>query len=217
MVLVSKLLFKMIPIYWVLFILLHCITVAHAQNWVGPYLIPEGYDSNAIPLPPSESNNVTNKLEIDITLTVNAFTLGEATSVCFGNSDSFSNSFHPQTLSTTIVLCLAWRDYRIQPLTNIQVPGVATPVTYTDVKLSSYSMLWTPSIYIRNAASASVVSSMRPLDYVQVWPEQQLLSHCSTLQVVTACKYDLRRFPFDYNYCDMEFADSKQHKKIDLT
>lgn len=107
-------------------------------------------------------------------------------------------------------MCFSWQDYRLKSLA--QVPDFQSPnktLNYTIVRFTDVTKLWTPSIILRNGMSASVVNSLYKIQYINVWPEQKKLSMCSRISATTLCFFNLARFPFDYNYCDIQMESSK--------
>lgn len=115
-----------------------------------------------------------------------------------------------QSVTSDLLLCLSWQDQRLRSLAT--VPNLQSPnetLNYTIARITDVSKLWTPTIIFRNGLSASVVSSLLKLQYVDVWPAVKKLSMCSRFSTTTFCYFNLARFPFDYNYCDIQMESSK--------
>ena len=92
---------------------------------------------------------------------------------------------------------MRWEDYRIQDIDE------------ETVKLTNFGNFWIPTVNFRNALSASMITTLNRIEFLQVNPQNQSLRYCSRVSVEFICELELPNFPFDEHFCQFQLENCK--------
>ena len=132
------------------------------------------------------------------------------------------------------MFCLRWHDSRIRTLSPLLVPEeirdgpilnnitTISPSTirptnqphmhyryyyYHRVSLTGSNVIdriWIPPVEFRNANNVTIVHTLRPVRYMNVWPGEKRLELCTHIRASHKCSMALSSLPFDQQYCYFE-------------
>lgn len=104
--------------------------------------------------------------------------------------------------SVQLLLRMEWYDDRLHYRINSRVNKGDLPdyLTITDT-----SKVWTPDIFFTNEKEARLHKTVKPNEYLRIFPNGQLL-YSSRISLVLECPMNLQFFPMDTQICSIGMA-----------